>query len=241
MKLFRYLVVLSLVAGGTGARAQNSRDLAEARTLYRQTNTGPTTTTLRADLTRKANGFFGDGTFQPGALRTFDGRYRPVPGLRYHAGLHLVEAQDSIDMDSTHLWPVGSLRGFDLGEPGGKGAAAPRRFRPRLVKEGSTRREFVEVLTAVDAGPLLLAWLYSSGADAAAGRLSLAPLLLVGSGTEPDEPLRPLDLSQTAVLRLFGKRDDDMKKFAEAQHLKYEQPADVARLIDHYNRVAVVK
>jgi hypothetical protein len=243
VRLFRYLVALSLVAGAAGAHAQSSHDLAEARTLYRQANTLPNTTALRADLTRKASGFFGDGTFQPGALRTFDGRYRPVPGLRFHAGLRLLEAQDSINLDSTHLWPVGSLRGFDLGEPGGKGADAPRRFRPRLVKEGSTgtRREFVEVLTAVDAGPLLLARLYTSGADAAAGRLSLAPLLLVGSGTEPDEPLRPLDLSQAAVLRLFGKRDDDMKKFADAQHLKYEQPADVARLIDHYNRVAVVK
>jgi hypothetical protein len=241
VKLFHYLVVLSLVANGVGAQAQNSRELAEARTLYRQANTN--TATLRASLTKQTSGFFGDGTMQAGALRTFDGRYRPVPGLRYHAGLRLVEAQDSIDLDSTHLWPVGSLRGFDLGEPGGKGAAAPRRFRPRLVKEGSTgtRREFVEVLTAVDAGPLLLAWLYSSGADAAAGRLSLAPLLLVGSGTEPDEPLRPLDLSQSSVLHLFGKRDDDMKKFAEAQHLKYDQPADVARIIDHYNRVAVVK
>ncbi|GAB3586301.1 hypothetical protein GCM10027345_35630 [Hymenobacter daeguensis] len=225
------------------ARAQSSHDLAEARTLYRQANTNPNMATLRAGLAKQTSGFFGDAAMQPGALRTFDGRYRPVPGLRYHAGLRLVEAQDSIELDSTHLWPVGSLRGFDLGEPGGKGAAAPRRFRPRLVKEGSvgTRNEFVEVLTAVDAGPLVLAWLYSSGADAAAGRLSLAPVLLVGAGNEPTEPLRPLDLNQSAVLRLFGKRDDDMRKFAEAQHLQYDQPADVARLIDHYNRVAVVK
>ncbi|MBO2012276.1 hypothetical protein [Hymenobacter negativus] len=243
MKLFSYLVALSLVASAAGAHAQSAHDIAEARTIYRQANTKPNTIALRADLAKHTSGFFGDGTFQPGALRTFDGRYRPVQGLRYHAGLRLLEAQDSIDLDSTHLWPVGSLRGFDLGEAGGKGAEAPRRFRPRLVKEGTigTRREFVEVLTAVDAGPLLLAWLYSSGADAAAGRLSLAPLLLVGSGTEPDEPLRPFDLSQAAVLRLFGKRDDDMRKFAEAQHLKYDQPADVARIIDHYNRVAVVK
>lgn len=237
------IVGLFLVLLTQPVLAQSAHDLAEARTLYRQANTNPNTATLRAGLAKQASGFFGDGTLQPGALRTFDGRYRPVPGLRYHAGLRLVEAQDSIELDSTHLWPVGSLRGFDLGEPGGKGANAPRRFRPRLVKEGSigTRREFVEVLTAVDAGPLLLAWLYSSGADAAAGRLSMAPLLLVGSGTEPDEPLRPLELGQAAVLRLFGKRDDDMKKFAEAQHLKYDQPADVARIIDHYNRVAVVK
>ena len=71
--------------------AQNAHEVAEARSIYRQANTKPNTATLRAGLARQANGFFGDGTFQPGALRTFDGRYRPVPGLRYHAGLRLVE------------------------------------------------------------------------------------------------------------------------------------------------------
>ena len=223
--------------------AQTARDQAEARTIYHKANSAPATTALRASLARQASGFFGGGTFLPGALRTFDGRYRPVPGLRFHPGLHLLEAQDSINTDSTHLWPVGSLRGFDLGERGGTGEAALRRFRPRLVKEGSagTRREFVEVLTAVDAGPLLLAWLYSAGPDVAAGRLSLAPLLLVGSGTDAEEPLRALDLTQSAVVRLFGKRANDLEAFATKQHLKYDQPADVAKMLDHFNRVAVVK
>ena len=243
MKLSHYLVVIFLVVSSSGAWAQSARDVTEARRLYQQSNSKPNSAVLRDGLAKQVTGFFGDGTFQAGALRTFDGRYRPVPGLRFHAGLRLVEAQDSIDTDSTHLWPVGSLRGFDLGERGGKGADALRRFRPRLVKEGSVgaRHEFVEVLTAVDAGPLLLAWLYSSGADAAAGRLSLAPLLLVGAGNEPTEPLHPLSLSQSDVLRLFGKRDDDIRTFATAQHLQYDQAIDVAKMIDHYNRVAVVK
>lgn len=243
MRLTHSITVFVLALLALPALAQNSHELAEARTLYRQANAAPATITLRAALAKQTSGFFGDGAFHPGALRTFDGRYRPVPGLRFHAGLRLLEAQDSIDLDSTHLWPVGSLRGFDLGEADGKGADALRRFRPRLVKEGSmgARREFVEVLTAVDAGPLLLAWLYSSGADAAAGRLSFAPLLLVGVGNEPNEPLHPISLNQGEVLRLFGKRDDDIRAFATAQHLQYDQPADVARMIDHYNRVAVVK
>ena len=225
------------------AAAQASRDQVEARTLYHQANSASTGATLRAGLARQASGFFGDGTFRPGALRTYDGRYRPVPGLRFHTGLHLLEAQDSIDTDSTHLWTMGSLRGFDLGEAGGTGLAALRRFRPRLVKEGSagTRRDFVEVLTAVDAGPLLLVWLYTSGPDAAAGRPSLPPLLLVGIGNEPTEPLRPLDLNQSAVLRLFGKRADDMRTFANAQQLHFDQPSEIARIIDHYNQVAVVR
>jgi hypothetical protein len=215
--------------------------VAEARTIYAQANRSPQEITLRASLKAQGSGFFGDGSMQPGALRTFDGRYRPVPGLRYHAGLRLLEAQDSINLDSTHLWPVGSLRGFDLGEPGD--ATPPRRFRPRLVKEGSAgqRREFVEVLTAVDAGPLLLAWLYTSGADAVAGRLSMAPLLLVGAGNDATEPLKPLDLNRPAVQRLFGNRAEAINAYAMTKQLAYDKPTDVARMIDYFNRLAVVK
>ena len=243
MKIHSCLFAIFLLASGQRANAQAAKEQAEARTIYAQSNRNPTAITLRNSLKTQATGFLGDGTFQLGALRTFDGRYRPVPGLRFHAGLRLLEAQDSINTDSTHLWPVGSLRGFDMGEMGGTGADALRRFRPRLVKEGSagTRRDFVEVLTAVDAGPLLLARLYSSGADATAGRLSMAPMLLVGVGNEPMEPLHPITLNQADVLRLFGKRDIEISTFANTQHLQYDQPTDVARMIDHYNRVAVVK
>ena len=243
MKYLYYLLAFLSLAGGRLATAQTTHDHAEARTLYRQANTAPAATALRASLARQASGFFGNGAFQDGALRTFDGRYRPVPGLRFHAGLRLLEARDSIDLDSTHLWPVGSLRGFDLGEIGGTDAAALRRFRPRLVKEGAagTRREFVEVITTVDAGPLLLAWLYASGADATAGRLSLMPLLVVGPGTDPTVPLRPLELTQTAVLRLFGSRANDLSTYANTRHLRYDQATDVAQLLDYFNSVAVVK
>jgi hypothetical protein len=241
MKITLLALLLGLGTASQPALAQASRDLAEARTLYAQANRPPTEATLRAGLQAQSSGFFGDGSLRPGALRTFDGRYRPVPGLRYHAGMRLLEAQDSISLDSTHLWPVGSLRGFDLGEPGD--ATPPRRFRPRLVKEGSAgqRREFVEVLTAVDAGPLLLAWLYTSGADAVAGRLSMAPLLLVGAGNDPNEPLRTLEPSRSSVQRLFGSRAEVVNAYAMTKQLVYDSPADVARMIDYFNRLAVVK
>ena len=233
--------MLGLGAPVGPALAQASRDVVEARTLYAQANRPPAETALRASMTAQVSGFFGDGRMQPGALRTFDGRYRPVPGLRYHAGLRLLEAQDSINTDSTHLWPVGSLRGFDLGEPGM--ATPPRRFRPRLVKEGGAgqRREFVEVLTMVDAGPLLLAWLYTSGTDAVAGRLSMAPLLLAGAGSNPTEPLRPLELSRPSVQRLFGSRAEVVNAYVMTKQLLYDKPLDVARMIDYFNRLAVVK
>jgi len=238
---FLLLLLLGLGVGSTPVLAQASRDMAEARILYAKANRPPYENTLRANLKAQGSGFFGDGSMRPGALRTFDGRYRPVPGLRYHAGLRLLEAQDSINTDSTHLWPLGSLRGFDLGEPGD--TTPPRRFRPRLVKEGSAgqRHEFVEVLTAVDAGPLLLAWLHTSGADAVAGRLSLAALLLVGAGNDPAEPIRPLELSRSSVQHLFGNRAESVNAYAMTKQLLYDKPGDVARMIDYFNRLAVVK
>lgn len=241
MKLSSYFFLLALAAAGRPALAQTSRDLAEARTLYNTANTGPTGAALRASLAGQTRGFYAKGEFQPGALRTFDGRFRPVPGLRYHAGLHVLEAQDSIDTEITNLWPVGSLRGFEVGEAGGTGVDAPHRFRPRLVKEGSgsARQDYVEVLTAIDAGPLLLAWLYTTGNDKSVQ--TLTPLLVVGPGTATNEPLRPLELTEAAVLKLFGKRADQVSSFARGQKLTYDRPADVARMIDFYNRVAVVK
>ncbi|WP_460503084.1 hypothetical protein, partial [Hymenobacter agri] len=76
------MLLLGLAVGGQSARAQASHDVAEARVLYAQANRAPQETTLRAALKAQGSGFFGDGSMQPGALRTFDGRYRPVPGLR---------------------------------------------------------------------------------------------------------------------------------------------------------------
>ena len=235
---------LALACASGPVQAQTSHDQAEARAIYQQANTDAAAATMRTTLSNQKTGFYGGEAFKPGALRTFDGRYRPVPGLRFHAGLHVLEARDSIDTEITHIWPVGSLRGFDVGEAGGTGPDAPRRFRPRLVKEGSagTRRDFVEVLTTVDGGPLLLAWLYSAGADTPAARLSLAPVLLVGPGsTFGTDPLRPIELTQSAVLKLFGARAEAVKSFAATQNLTYDRPADVAHMLDYYNRVAVVK
>jgi hypothetical protein len=236
-----YLFPTFIAVCSQPAAAQAAREQAEARTLYQQANTETAMASTHTAMTLQSTGFFGSETYQPGALRTFDGRYRPVPGLRYHAGLHMLEAQDSIDTEVTHLWPVGSLRGFDVGEPGGQGIAAPRRFRPRLVKEGSagTRREFVEVLTAVDAGPLVLAWLYSAGAEASASGLD--GILVAGPGTVSAEPLRPLEANQTNVLRLFGARADEVRTYAAKQHFDYTRPVDIARMMDYYNRMAIVK
>lgn len=234
--------LLLLLGSGQRAAAQSAREQSEALVLYRQANTAATGLERRAALRQELAATAGNGKFQFGTLRTFDGHAIVVPGLRYHAGLRLLEVQDSVSLDSTHLWPAGSLRGFDLGEAGDK-TEPLRRFRSRLVKDGgSPRPEFVEVLTAIDAGPLLLAWLYApSPIPTANGRRPLAGTLVAGPGTSGSEPLRPLEPTQASVLHLFGSRTKDVRSFAEEQHLDYTRPGDIARMMDHYNRVAVVR
>jgi hypothetical protein len=236
IQYFFFSILLTLPVQATFA--QVSKEQAEAKALYRDANQGPARTQLKAAMNRTATNFVGDGTFQPGALRTFDGQRRPVPGLRYNATLRVLEAQDSIDTDSTHFWPMGSLRGFDLGEPGSKETPV-RRFRPRMVREGNggTRREYVEVLTSVDTAPLVLALLYGP----APSGTGLAPVLLAGPGTSGSDPLRPIELSMPTVLKLFGSRAEDVRSFASTQQLHYSIPVEVARMFDYFNRVAVAK
>jgi hypothetical protein len=243
MNYLCYVLAIASLACWQPVRAQIVRDEAEARALYQQTNEPATARSLRATLAQQ-NGFLGDGSFQYGALCTYDGLYRPTPGLRYQVGLHLLEAQDPAATDSTHLWPTGSLRGFDLGDSDNPGEVAWRRFRTRLVKDSSSvsRRDFVEVLTALDAGPLLLAWVYSAAATPTPdGRYPLVATLVAGPGLAGAEPLHSLELSQAAVLRLFADRADDVRAFATAQHLDYTRPTDIARMADYYNRVAAVQ
>lgn len=242
MNCLCYALAVALIACWQPARAQMVRDQAEARALYQQTNEADTARSLRATLAQQ-HGFLGDGSFQYGSLCTYDGHNRPTPGLRYQVGLHLLEAQDPVNPDSTHLWPVGSLRGFDLGDSDNAGEVAWRRFRTRLIKDSSvSRRDFVEVLTALDAGPLVLAWVYSAAATPASdGRYPLVATLVAGPGLAGAEPLYPLELSQASVLRLFADRADDVRTFATAQHLDYTHPTDIARMADYYNRIAAVQ
>jgi hypothetical protein len=237
MKQFLSSVLLCLVASGSvAAQGQAARDAADAQKLYAQANMGASSQPLRIAIAQQLDGFLGDGTFQAGALRTFDGQRRPVPGLRYHLGQHVLEAKDSLNEKLTHLWPVGSLYGFDIGEE----ETAPRRFRPRLVRGGKasgTQREFVEILTTLDAGPLVLALVHSV---AAAGSTP-QPLLVAGPGYAGSEALRPLELTQVAVLHLFGKRSEEIRSFAAGEHLHYDQATDVAKMLDYFNRVAVAQ
>jgi hypothetical protein len=110
-----------------------------------------------------------------------------------------------------------------------------RRFRTRLVRTSpwSTRREPVESLTCTDTGPLVLALLSATATTQAQ--------VLAGPGYDQTVPLRPLELTQAAVLRLCGERAAQVRAYAMLYNLHFEQTNDVARMLDYYNRIAVVK
>ena len=239
-------LTLLLAAGYSAAQAQASHFGADpSRALYREANAPAVRLRTRAATSQHENEFLNKSTYETGYLRTHDGRRVLVLGLRYHVGQRVVQVQDSLQADSTHYWPLAAVRGFDLGTeddapPAGSQGTAPgvRRYRVRLVQEGKqgTRREAVEILTSIDSGPLLLAWL-----PIVAEPAGLAQVLVAGPGTATTEPLRPLELTEAAVLRLCGSRANEVRTFASAHHLRFDQPAEVAKLFDYYNRVAVAR
>ena len=228
VKLLLLLLGLSLALA---AQAQGSRAASEAAARYREANAPEAARHLRGELSLHAGEFLNNGTYQVGYLRLLSSHRVLVPGLRYHIGQRLLQVQDSLQPDSTRYWPLAALRGFDLGTLDDDPPVV-HRYRTRLVQEGRQppRPEAVEVLTATDAGPLLLGWL--------AQVASSGPLLVAGPGAG-EEPLHPLELSQAAVLRLCGGRAKDVQLFATTRHLRYDQPADVAQMLNHYNQLTV--
>ncbi len=110
-----------------------------------------------------------------------------------------------------------------------------RVYRTRRLRTGyfGTRREAVEILTCTYAGPLVLALLPATAAAPAQ--------LLAGPGYDPAVALRPLPLTQEAVLRLCGDRAPQVLAYARYYDLHFQQAEEVARMLDYYNRIATIK
>jgi hypothetical protein len=245
----KLVFTLLLAATYAPAWAQANRPGADpGRAFYREANTPAAALRLRAEITQQPTAFLGRGDYETGYLRTLDGRRILLAGLRYHVGQRVVQVQDSVQADSTHYWPLAAVRGFDLGLdddaplPTSQASTPPivQRYRARLVQDGrqAPHREAVQVLTSIDSGPLLLAWLPTVAEPASH---HLTQVLVAGPGLGGTEPLRPLDLTQAAVLRLCGGRAEEVRTFAATRHLRYDQPTEVAKMLDYYNRVAVAK
>lgn len=233
-------LLLLLALWAAPARAQTARDLTDiGLTLYQQANSPGALERLRQDLLNAPEAYVAR-IAQPGTLVLLTKRRVRVPALKYNAARHLLEVQDST---GRHVWPPGSLDGFYLGQ-----GAGARHFRSYAVR-GSTKTDFVEVLTANDDSPIVLAvqhvYFHEDAeinpvlrTETRKARTEIGQVVLAGPGTLPPEPLRPLALSQRGITRLFGSRAAQIDAYAAKESLGYTDLAQVLRLVEYYNQQA---
>jgi hypothetical protein len=211
--------------------------------LYQEANSPEALARRNRDLVMSPTAFL-IPIVQPGTLELINRRRVRVPGLRYNVALRLLEVQDST---GSHVWPPGSLRGFYIG----RGPDA-RHFRTYLVRNGTQKRDFVEVLTVDDDSPIVLAVQHSYLHEAEQRdpvlrtvtrpeRSEIGQEILAGSGNLPNEPLRVVTLNERNVLRLFGERAAKVQGFAQKENLQYTDLTQVLRMVEYYNQLVVAK
>lgn len=243
---FSAKTLLSLAAAllltATGAQAQAQRDLTEiGLDLYQRANSPGALERMRKDLVNAPEAYL-VSTDQPGALVLLDKRSVRIPAMKYNVALHLLEVRDST---GSHVWPPGSLDGFYLG----KGADA-RHFRSLPVRNGSTRLDFVEVLTNPDNSPVVLGvqhnYLHEDAqldpilrTETKAARTEIGQVVVAGIGPLPKEPLHVVSLNQRSVSKLFGTRAPEVEAWAQKQHLGYTDLGQVLRMVEYYNQISV--
>lgn len=230
-----------LLAASAQAQSQTGRDLAElGMDLYQRANSPDALARMRKDLVNAPEAYL-VSVDQPGTLVLLDKRRVRVPALKYNVALRLLEARDST---GSHVWPPGSLDGFYLG----LGNEA-RHFRSRVVRNGSTRLDFVEVLTQSDASPLVLALQHSYlhedaqldpilHTETRPARTEIGQTVLTGTDLVAKEPLRAVTLSQKSVTQLFGSRAPEVAAWAAKQHLGYTDLGQVLQMVEYYNQIS---
>ena len=240
-KLAFLVVGLLLGAGRAQAQMQSSRELGElGMDLYQRANSPDALARMRKDLVSAPEAYL-ERAEQPGTLVLLDKRRVRVPALKYNVALRLLEVRDST---GSHVWPPGSLDGFYLGQ-----GSEARHFRSRLVRNGSTRLNFVEVLTQSDNSPLALAVLHSYRHQDARldpilrteiqpERNEIGQTVLAGTDLVAKEPLRALPLSQKNVSQFFGTRAPEVEAWAARQHLSYTDLGQVLRMVEYYNQIS---
>lgn len=231
-------LILAIAFLAAPARAQTARDLTDiALSLYQQANS-PGALERNKELINAPEAFI-VSIYQPGTLVLLNKQRVRVPALRYNVALHLLEVRDST---GSHVWPPGSLDGFYMGT-----RSDARHFRSYKVRNGATGVDFVEVLTAEDNSPIVLAvqhiYLHEEAqlnpilrTEAKAARTEIGQEVVAGAGTTPKEPLKPVVLNQRAVLRLFGASAAPVEAFGAKEHLSYTDLAQVLRMVEYYNK-----
>jgi hypothetical protein len=223
------------------AHAQTQRDLTEiGMDLYQRANAPDALARMRKDLVNAPEAYL-ISVDQPGTLVLLDKRRVRVPALKYNVALRLLEVRDST---GSHVWPPGSLDGFYLG----RGSEA-RHFRSKMVRNGSTKLDFAEVLTQSDNSPLVLALQHSYRHEDAQldpilhteirpERTEIGQTVLAGTDLVAKEPLRAVLLTQRNVTQLFGSRASEVAAWATKQSLSYTDLGQVLRMVEYYNQIS---
>ena len=241
MKRFLLPLLAALpVAGIIGtARAQAARDLTEiGMDLYQRANSPDALERMHKDLVRAPEAYLVN-VEQPGTLVLLSKQRVRVPAMRYNVARHLLEVRDST---GSHVWPPGSLDGFYLGKD-----SDVRHFRTYPVRNGSTKSDFVEVLTVDDTPKMVLAvqhaYLHEDAqldpilrTETRKARTEIGQVVLAGPGTAPQQPLRVISLNQRGVMPLFGSRAAQVQTFAAKEHLSFTDLASVMRMVEYYNQ-----
>lgn len=233
-------LVAGLLSLAAPAQAQTLRnDLNDVgMDLYQRANAPDALEKMRRDLINAPEAYL-VALEQPGTLVLANKRRVRVPAMKYNVALRLLEVRDST---GSHVWPPGSLDGFYLG----KGSEA-RHFRTYDVRDGSVKRNFVEVLTVDDDCPLVLGVMHHYVHDDAqldpvlqtetkAARTEIGQVVVAGPGRAPHEPLRAIMLNQRYVSKLFGPQAAAVEAFAAKEHLVYTDLAQVMRMVEYYNQ-----
>jgi hypothetical protein len=225
-------------------QAQTTRDIGDlSNELYQQANSPQAIARRNPELVKSQDAHI-ERIPVPGTLVTASGKRYRVAALSYNVALQLLEAQDST---GSHVWPPGSLDGFYLG----RGSDA-RHFRTYQVRDGGVKRDFVEVLTVDKDSPIVLAVQHHFVHEDAQldpilhtvkrpERTLITQTVVAGSGTTPNEPLRPIVLKQRDVLKLFGGFAPQVSAFAAQENLSYTDLAQVLRMVEYYNQKVVKK
>ena len=239
-RLLASLLLTGLLLASS-AHAQTQRDLTEiGMDLYQRANAPDALARMRKDLVNAPEAYL-ISVDQPGTLVLLDKRRVRVPALKYNVALRLLEVRDST---GSHVWPPGSLDGFYLG----RGSEA-RHFRSKMVRNGSTKLDFAEVLTQSDNSPLVLALQHSYRHEDAQldpilhteirpARTEIGQTVLAGTDLVAKEPLRAVLLTQKNVTQLFGSRAAEVAAWAAKQSLSYTDLGQVLRMVEYYNQIS---
>ncbi|MDO7877585.1 hypothetical protein Q5H93_22795 [Hymenobacter sp. ASUV-10] len=238
MKKIFFLLLLGS-AGSALGQGQTGRGIMEiSMDIYQRANSPDALKRLNPQLVKAPEAHI-ERIPVPGTLITADGKRYRVAGLSYNVALQLLEATDST---GSHVWPPGSLQGFELG----RGNDA-RHFQTYKIRDGGVKPDFVELLTLTKSSPIVLAVQHHYVHEEAVldpvlktvkvpERTVIGQRVMAGSGNLPNEPLREVQLKQRDVLKLFGGFAPQMSAFAAKENLSYTDLTQVLRMVEYYNQ-----